>query len=411
MIIKYGKNEKTAWLYTLLFALAMGEEYTCLTFFNLVSTRVPLINQLGLEGSTLMYSAFFILFLMALRPMLSNLKRKGNPIDIYLISGLFIVSAIALNFDKVRLSYTGVLPNKIIFLYLPIYIVARSLTDYEAVARKMIYIAYVFMMLNFLYLSVGSGEQIQQGYIANMTVGYQLTLCALIFTNHALNFSRGGWRNIVHLICAGICASYVVLFGSRGATVVLFAYVIYVGFHFFKNVRSLSKVAMICMAFLVVIFRKVIGSQIIRAFHITKESSRTLAWLFGMNSELDSSGRDIIYQKVLEKIAEKPFLGWGIANETQLIGVPYVHNLFLELLFDFGIIIGSILIALLLVKGIGSLRSEPLNQLTSVVFIYSICYLMFSLTYLRLGVFWLAFGLIMNNYPKRRRIKLVMGRK
>ena len=411
MKIKYGKNEKTAWLYTLLFALAMGEEYTCLTFFNLVSTRVPLINLLGLEGSTLMYSAFFILFLMALRPILSNLKRKGNPIDIYLISVLFIVSAISLSLDKDRLSHTGILPNKIIFLYLPIYIVARSLTDYEAVAKKMIYIAYAFMILNFIYMSVGSGEQIQQGYTANMTSGYQLALCALIFTNHTLNFSRGGWRNIVHLICAGICASYVVLFGSRGATVVLLAYVIYVVFHFFKNVRSLSKVAMICMAFLVVIFRKVIVSQIIRVFHITTESSRTLAWLFGMNSELDSSGRDIIYQKVLEKIAEKPFLGWGIANETQLIGVPYVHNIFLELLFDFGIIIGSILIALLLVKGIGSLRNAPLNQLTSVVFIYSICCLMFSLTYLRLGVFWLAFGLIMNNYPKHRRIKLVMGRK
>ncbi len=52
------------------------------------------------------------------------------------------------------------------------------------------------------------------------------------------------------------------------------------------------------------------------------------------------SGRDKIYDSVIEEISNNPILGIGLAGDRRIIGGGYAHNIFIEILANFGIVIG-----------------------------------------------------------------------
>ena len=61
---------------------------------------------------------------------------------------------------------------------------------------------------------------------------------------------------------------------------------------------------------------------------------------------LEGSGRNMVHEKVLSAISEKPVLGYGFLGDSGFQNGGYPHNLFLELWVQFGVVIGSILVAL-----------------------------------------------------------------
>ncbi|MBR6968595.1 MAG: O-antigen ligase family protein [Ruminococcus sp.] len=106
----------------------------------------------------------------------------------------------------------------------------------------------------------------------------------------------------------------------------------------------------------------------------------------------ESSGRDRIWKLVIKLIAEKP-LGYGVMghrNAIYSIGIKwgYSHNIFLDLLAEWGVLVGS---ALILLAGAGIMRfllvvkNKP-EKLLFIMFITVSCELLLS------GYMWIHYG-------------------
>lgn len=395
----------SAWIYSLLIFIAIGEEYLVQVMFHTVLARLPLIS---IEGLPVMYACFGVLYLIKLPEIIKNLIRK-KAWDVLGVSVLVIVSVCVLcTVNKEYLEHTNVQPVKIILFYLPIYGLARSLSSFDKIVEKLPIYAYIALAFVLLLIAKGdSTEAIQQGYETHMTRGYVLSLCALIFYDHYLAASKS--RRIIHYVSlsAGVVASILTMLqGSRGATVVILVYFLYVVLKKYRTAKTWKKIMLILLLGLFVVGREILKDTLVDVLQIDKESSRTLAWLFGLNDNLDTSGRDLIYHDAFIKIFERPLLGWGLACDYKAIGTIYVHNLFLEWMLDFGLILGGFFTINYVIRLFRTLNSEEVGRMASVVGIYITGQLMVSNSYLLIGTFWLVLGMIMSQ-PLSRRIRFV----
>lgn len=110
------------------------------------------------------------------------------------------------------------------------------------------------------------------------------------------------------------------------------------------------------------------------------------------------SGRSEIYDLVINEIARNPLIGIGIAGDRLLIGGGYVHNFFIEIIGNFGIIIGSILAIALIIIMLRPLASKELIKYNMVSIWISLGFvsLMVSGSYLESMNFWILLGLLVN---------------
>lgn len=112
--------------------------------------------------------------------------------------------------------------------------------------------------------------------------------------------------------------------------------------------------------------------------------SRTLS-LF-TNDFYHDSGRLGMYKIILDEIESNPFILHGIAGEYKLIGV-YVHNIFLELLYTFGVLFGGIIILYITYRTVTTFwRFFTCNSLHSVLSFIMFCASLPGL--LVSGTFW-----------------------
>ena len=110
----------------------------------------------------------------------------------------------------------------------------------------------------------------------------------------------------------------------------------------------------------------------------------------------ESAGRDRIREQLLEAIQKRPLTGSGLYSDRVLLGGGYSHNIVLELWIDFGIILGTLLLAaMILVLFRGYIKAANKNEkgmILSLIFT-SLFKLIFSGSYLNESFLFLAFGL------------------
>ncbi|MFY8331106.1 O-antigen ligase family protein [Vagococcus carniphilus] len=168
--------------------------------------------------------------------------------------------------------------------------------------------------------------------------------------------------------------------------------------------KTLISLFTFSLVFSFIINYKNIFQKIILSLDSNGIESRTLKLLIDGNFS-DDSGRSYIQYFFLEKLKENPF-GYGIYGDRYIYeksnGIAtYPHNLFLELLIDFGIVVGGILIILLVYTIfkkfiINTELSFNYYLLLSVFFSSSIVQLMLSSSYLASIPLWLFLGLLLT---------------
>ena len=77
---------------------------------------------------------------------------------------------------------------------------------------------------------------------------------------------------------------------------------------------------------------------------------------------LDASGRDNITEKILVAIKEGPAFGYGLFGDRALLNGSYCHNIFYELLVNFGVLIGGALFITLVISLATSLFRTKVNS-------------------------------------------------
>ena len=184
-----------------------------------------------------------------------------------------------------------------------------------------------------------------------MEYGYNVLPAAVIFT---YLYEKFAYRK--YLVMAIISAFFILIFGSRGALLFYFVYIIVYNF-FIKGILNKKFIGILLGATVMVLasrnlyFVEFVSSMLFKVFGI---SSRSLMKLLD-GTITNNSGRDLLYEPALKLIRENWMFGTGVYSDRALIYMAsddinsvgyghYVHNFFLELMMNFGIPIAIILI-------------------------------------------------------------------
>lgn len=186
---------------------------------------------------------------------------------------------------------------------------------------------------------------IPNGLILNddMSRAYQLLPNIMIAFAYAFNSKK-----ILVWIASMIGLLYLLSLGTRGPFIILLTYVV------FKFIRTSvattrKKGTFVLGVSLIGLFISIPGVYIsmLNGLHtlLTKigVSTRIIDYMMEGTAISYVSGRDDLYEAAFQKIAERPFLGYGVYGEWQWFNWN-VHNMYLELWIHFGILLGSFLL-------------------------------------------------------------------
>ena len=125
--------------------------------------------------------------------------------------------------------------------------------------------------------------------------------------------------------------------------------------------------------------------------------SRTLTKILSDTDELtDSSGRDVLWERAIEAINEFKLFGEGIFGDRQFANGYYIHNIFIEIYAQYGIIFGTAFLALIIISNLMALFKNQKAEILLILTCYVWVYLNFSSSYLMNTTFWVMFGMSMN---------------
>lgn len=221
----------------------------------------------------------------------------------------------------------------------------------------------------------------------DMTVGYILL--------YPICFSMSRIRENKKYICLVLMSGLIILvYGSRGPllAVMIFALMIFL---FDKEKRNAENFVwrMILVFFVIIVcfFYREILLFVRDIFNNKGISVRTIEKLLMGNIAVDS-GRSIFYDLAIKNIHEKPILGWGIAGDVVCME-QYPHLLFLEIVLDFGYIIGGMLSLFVLYRIIKTfIIFHFKNEELCILFCCGFVPLLLSHSYLQEPLFWVLMG-------------------
>ena len=177
----------------------------------------------------------------------------------------------------------------------------------------------------------------------------------------------------------------VVALGSRGASLV------FVGYVFVDLFLSRNRFRWLVLSF------GVLSILLLPLFESSLESigitSRTLSHLEDGNIT-QSVGRESLYPFFINQLMNNPITGIGIYGDRIDTDGTYCHNLLLEVLLDFGLLIGTIVLiclGLLIIRTFSRLKGRDRNLYLVFVF-YGLGPLMASSSYLRVNYLALLIG-------------------
>lgn len=240
----------------------------------------------------------------------------------------------------------------------------------------------------------------------NMTITYALMFNTLFVINY---FFKN--KTMISFVAMAIGLFFALSMGTRGPLVVESIFLVISIWRFSKLSRGykvfLTVLLGILLFLIVFAFINSNLSNWLSSFLASRGySTRIIDFLVKGNSISDESAeaRGAIYSKLWNLLLDKPYNGYGIYGEWPIIGWN-AHNIYLEVLFHFGFIMGFLIITiyiLLFILCIKKTNSVYLQQ----IFIMLGCYVfingVFGVSYFNKWVF-LLLGLCINQIINRKR--------
>lgn len=182
-----------------------------------------------------------------------------------------------------------------------------------------------------------------------------MTFSDAISMSAALLIYSGFQGNKFDLVGGFLVLLSIILFGGRGALLSMIILIILLAFFLDRNKKKKMHYALVVIFVLPLLFM-VLPSV------VNFSGSRTVQMLISGEGSYDSS-RLLIWETLISELSKDPIAGMGLRGDTYLLpfyfddesNVAYAHNIFIELFCDFGIVVGSIIVLLLLyilIKGL-----------------------------------------------------------
>lgn len=285
----------------------------------------------------------------------------------------------------------------VFFMSLPSFVYTLAIEDMSILKKYMIKASYIIFVIG-IYIGIQiltGAPTIQSTY--SMSLSYYLLFPTIIFIDIFIEELSLG-----HLLIAVISLVIILLLGSRGAIAGLAAFILLKSIKSGKSVRSKIITSIIIFLFLVVvIYHKEIAEKLYYIFITYNIESRTLR-LFAQDN-LHLSSRDIIVINILNLIKKNPILGFGIAGDRSAIS-PYAHNIVLEIVGNFGVIVGGLLLLTLFILILKGLLKKNKDEYDMVIMWLSLgfIHLLVSGSYLIDIKFWIFLGILINLSVKNK---------
>lgn len=358
-------------------------QYFILISFSIQGTASA--SHIQLISKVIVGAVFLYILPVVLR------KSKVKLLIIYIIFVLIFLVHYLL-FPE-NLLYLKELVFPLFFMGLPAFVYSLTIDNWTILKQMMKKAGLiVFLFGAFQSILIFTGQVTLGSY--SMSLSYYMLLPTLLFLDEFLNkFSMKAFLlSIVSIII-------ILALGSRGPILSIIIFV------FLMLIRSSSKFSFkktfiygtfISISLFIIIFFKqilVFLDNLLLNFGI---QSRTIR-LF-LREDLYLSGRDSLYQAVIDGISNKPVLGLGIGGDRLVNNGSYVHNLFLEIQANYGVIFGTIvgvLIVMLIIKAL-FVKNKELYSLIIIWLSLGFVPLMVSSSYLTDLRFWILMGLIVN---------------
>lgn len=289
-------------------------------------------------------------------------------------------------------------PFYVLFVYAFFgYVLMRYITDYDLLCRVLADFSIAVVICSTLSFFMTLGNEYQGEY---MVFSYNMTMQSVyIFLYY---FEK---RNPLYLFVGILGFAMILMAGCRGAIVcIVICMVLYALFSKMKPFRKAVLIGSLLIAtvFVVMNFEQIL-SYLLDVAEKLNIDSRTLDKI--ANGEFFTSvGRDKIRTEIVKSL---DIYGYGLYGDRVLTKqISYAHNFLLELLCHYGYILGSILMAtvvIMIFRGIFS-KNRKISFLVIVMMSTGFCKLFFSGSYLNQEpAFYVLLGLCMNAIKERRR--------
>lgn len=359
-------------------------QFFILTYFDLIGTSSASIIQL--TSKFLVGIAFVYAFPVVLK------RSRNKLLLIYFISTfIFLVNYLIFTENQ---AYLENLIFPFFFMSLPAFVFSLSIKNidiFKQVMRKSGMI--VFVVGSILGILIFSGRVTVNEY--SMALSYYMLLPALIFLDELFD------KFSLRLFLFELTSLMVILaLGSRGAILCIVVFI------FLKIIRIELKFTALRMIYYSFVF----GTITLIIINLEKLFELLYYYLlmdFGIKSrslmlflrgDVHLSGRDNLYNNAIHLITENPILGNGIAGDRRINGGAFVHNFFLEVLINFGVIVGSLVIIILIYKLLKSLlqKNKVIYNILIMWISLGMVPLMVSSSYITDLEFWILLGMVLN---------------
>lgn len=293
------------------------------------------------------------------------------------------------------------------------YVVGSLISNASDLRMRILKVSYLCALISVVLVplnAIGTIRLLNEwgnvGY--SMGLGYACTIPAVfLFWNF---FEK---RKILDLIAALTMVLCIISFGSRGPLLGLGVWIV---FYILKNKKGKKGglVFLIIIAALVfLLFSNAILTSVGGILHSMGIESRTIDLLFSGDETVHMSRRDEFHKVLLAQVNMHPLAIRGI-NAEYLVLETYAHSIIVEIIYQFGILVGSFILLSILGKSIKTFRlkyNEVTFDIVSIIEIFMItalCQLMVSSSIWILPHFWLWLSLLKSykmqmNYADRQR--------
>lgn len=220
----------------------------------------------------------------------------------------------------------------------------------------------------------------------SMSFGYYMLFPACFFSYIYFTF-----RKKIFLLLSALTAVAILGLGSRGPLIIWAFY--FASLILLSDISKISKVFFAAAAAAVVLFKNGICGFLVALLNDRGGGmqSRTLNLISSGKLISHDSGRSVIQEKAFEMIRRRPIFGNGIGADYRVIG-GYPHNIFIEIVLQFGVIFGGILLAGLVYIIVRGFIKAGNRKLYLFYFCIGFLPLIVSGTYLTDMSFWLFLG-------------------
>lgn len=287
-----------------------------------------------------------------------------------------------------------------IVVCLPPMLLVSSVNRYEILLRGLSRVSVPVLISSGLVL-LASFKFSFAGYYMGFSSALVIPICIAVY-----DFFGNG--KFIRLLLAGVGILSVLVLGSRGALLSIFAYIV-TCYLFTNKIRKdgsrrksfePKKLLAIVPAVFLAIFSRTIIQFAYDFLYARGILSRTL-WTFLYH--YISPARAEIYSAYIASIKEHPFAIRGIGGDS-VLSDAYAHNFVLEALAEFGVVIGGIflmIITIYIMKLYTLDRKKECYEVENLLFCASIPVMLVSGTFWNTAYFWSWFAVMAKNKEKR----------